>query len=796
MCVALGSHHSLLRTRASYLWFASTQTPVALESASVACSMEQVILEVAGELDEQAVPDDITKWFDEEAAVAAVNVLHIPEEHLRQRTNEAALRTRREARAHADEYENRELDLVWRELSVRRRLKAMESRILATGKAAAMIHEKRAMDKERVARRYAAQIISRTRSFLASALNLRTEPSPHFYTHRDMQDLQFAPRFRALQIRVDCLRAVRSKVRAGKYSVMVRIFDQIGGLPLEGIAAVSKPVSYDGAHGTERMDFGEVLNIQLPERPVRSTEVLVVEILDVSDASSTHVVGWTILPACGADLQWVQGCFRLPVHRGATNYSISRHWDFELAYTKDLECWLANAYIQVRRIHQEQVHTPQNTSEMEQSRVQELSPEMKDSETRQLNVDMPSDQSFSWRLAKTDVHLEAFYMSFRGLASSQLGTKTGDVGLWRRKVVMLRDEFRLAWQTMAVGNYRQIYAWCTGLLALWVALYIHFFTQLAYLMANRVPVTRMKMGPFHVQLQYPQAGVSSQTEVGLVGAGPLGVCGVFGLACVGLSCIQRWSPHLLASFDTFMLTFGLAAIADPLLILLVDSLVAPSCGSDVHCGVEPTAEGCTCAPGDWLKLAFRMNAEGSTWFVGALYTVSLYSGSMMLGVVEFYWYFTVLFRNGRVLDTYRRLFSAESAFFVPHDHEISGREFHQVCRVSEMFIGPHGERRVVVACDYDFMDPSKTDGKSHLETDTAVSIYEINRWGSRRLWRQFYRTHNGCVLEVDIQTRHDLEAESREISRALGLEHPVQNLHRGGEEDDTLQRSPESEETV
>ena len=56
--------------------------------------------------------------------------------------------------------------------------------------------------------------------------------------------------------------------------------------------------------------------------------------------------------------------------------------------------------------------------------------------------------------------------------------------------------------------------------------------------------------------------------------------------------------------------------------------------------------------------------------------------------------------NGRLIDVCHRLRSAEEAFFVPHDLEVSLEELGFVCRGAEQWRGVEGERRKIAVCDY------------------------------------------------------------------------------------------------
>lgn len=59
---------------------------------------------------------------------------------------------------------------------------------------------------------------------------------------------------------------------------------------------------------------------------------------------------------------------------------------------------------------------------------------------------------------------------------------------------------------------------------------------------------------------------------------------------------------------------------------------------------------------------------------------------------------SIIFRlhnDGRLLDIYHRLHSAEGAFFIPHDMEVSNQQLNYIVKKAEQWRGFNGERRKV-----------------------------------------------------------------------------------------------------
>lgn len=66
-----------------------------------------------------------------------------------------------------------------------------------------------------------------------------------------------------------------------------------------------------------------------------------------------RVVAWTALPACDRDFGVTAGKYRLPLLRGEIDTAVDRYRTLEASFQKDLDQWLANIYVEVRkRSHQ------------------------------------------------------------------------------------------------------------------------------------------------------------------------------------------------------------------------------------------------------------------------------------------------------------------------------------------------------------------------------------------------------------------------------------------------------------
>ena len=128
---------------------------------------------------------------------------------------------------------------------------------------------------------------------------------------------------------------------------------------------------------------------------------------------------------------------------------------------------------------------------------------------------------------------------------------------------------------------------------------------------------------------------------------------------------------------------------DPYWVLLVDVVLQ-------HCHTPSP----TTPTADMTKLYWHFSSLEGSGVVGIFLTLFLYIFTTFTALTCFYMYFLRVHMNGRLIDVYHRLRSAEEAFFVPHDLEVSLEELGFVCRGAEQWRGAEGERRKIAVCDY------------------------------------------------------------------------------------------------
>ena len=275
--------------------------------------------------------------------------------------------------------------------------------------------------------------------------------------------------------------------------------------------------------------------------------------------------------------------------------------------------------------------------------------------------------------------------------------------------------------------------------ALWLRVYLHYLGQYLFLKSLRVPVFSYDVLPYAATVKYVPDALPEEMELGVVATGPAFVVGAFaGLVALSAStqAVLGFFPHVASRFIAF---FGVAAVLDPLLILLVDAIAGRyNCAARfAACALNAAATDCPCVEGDaWILYRRFQNDEGSG-VVGAVLTALVYlvimvraaahlqllllllqllptslprpapplSLSQMLASVALYVFLLHVHLDGRMIDVYRRVHAPEDRFFVPHDFEVSAAELKWVVDRARRWRGARGSTRKVAVCDYVLTDP-------------------------------------------------------------------------------------------
>jgi hypothetical protein len=254
-------------------------------------------------------------------------------------------------------------------------------------------------------------------------------------------------------------------------------------------------------------------------------------------------------------------------------------------------------------------------------------------------------------------------------------------------------------------------------------------------------------------------------ELGSVVAGPLGVnllLGVF--VMVAWSCLSVFGhvPEIYSRFVTF---YGIGAVLNPPLILLVDA-----CAGNFNCKADPDCENdlgdpdCACHEGDAFKLPNRFEEEEGSAVAGIVLTVLVYCVLMLLASFLLYVFLLHIHMDGRMLDLYRRLNALDNIFLVPDDMEISASELNWICAKAARWRGPDGTQRKIAVCEYIVTDPLD---ENIEEKTTHLIIYHVTLNGTRELYRHFLRLEDGTIIEIFGQLGDKLGIGSGALEQVL-----------------------------
>ena len=72
--------------------------------------------------------------------------------------------------------------------------------------------------------------------------------------------------------------------------------------------------------------------------------------LSSKDTTQDSVLGWGAFPVVNGDFQITTGKFKVPLLYGAIDFTTNKFKDLEQRYARNLDEWLCNMYIDVRKI--------------------------------------------------------------------------------------------------------------------------------------------------------------------------------------------------------------------------------------------------------------------------------------------------------------------------------------------------------------------------------------------------------------------------------------------------------------
>ncbi|XP_035825164.1 uncharacterized protein LOC101851493 [Aplysia californica] len=163
-----------------------------------------------------------------------------------------------------------------------------------------------------------------------------------------------------VQVKLKCLRGIKDKCPAGRYVLMVSLYNRIGGhamrwskLKGQQWGCATLPLFHEGNFYNTEMKLDQSLFTVLPPKlSLRPGMVLVFELflLRGSVVSTDHVVAWGAFPICDGQFDIVEGRYHCPFLRGPMDSDIDKHEKIEELIASDLDHWMCNLYFEIIRL--------------------------------------------------------------------------------------------------------------------------------------------------------------------------------------------------------------------------------------------------------------------------------------------------------------------------------------------------------------------------------------------------------------------------------------------------------------
>ncbi|CAI9168934.1 unnamed protein product, partial [Rangifer tarandus platyrhynchus] len=612
----------------------------------------------------------------------------------------------------------------------------------------------------------------------------------------------------SLQIQMKCIRGLKNKVPQGAYLLKVSLLGQPGGrvlqwYPAEQLKTRTHPVRHGGNFYDVGLFFHESLYVVLP--PKKDVELGMAFLFELFLLRGKYtylhqVVGWATFPLYDSSMDVVEGKFKCPLLRGHYDQKVDSFKKTEDLICLDLDHWLCNLYFQVIKLP---LHLNDQKNHKRHIQLPLEFPDCLMAETES-SVDNTEKKSCSSRSDGA----KSFSHSSQGSISNKISPcpMDCDLSLSKEDHELHNKEKPTAWKTGETEDYSQDTSYleelekhkfsvcrssaaadaasgeffkhlCFLLLSvfselefaqwqsqgfwyiillmasLWfLRLYLHYLSQWFFLQAISTPVTKFHFSPLTVELCYPTSSLHIAEEMLVVVVGP------FMLNAVVLSLVLvRWGCQLLFAFcpdvlSKLIITMALWAVLDPLAVFIVDTVL----GRLRQSGETLVA--------DAVKLYWMFERTMQSGMLGVMLTVLLYVLLFIISSLILYVYCLRLHNDSWILDTFQRIHSEESKFFIPYDLEISNQELSYIIKRSEQWRGLNGERRKVAVYDYIWKKHgvqssiSSCDLQQHNEISVTalgpgditshVAVYTVYPSGFQELYRHFLRLPSGAIVEV------------------------------------------------
>lgn len=365
---------------------------------------------------------------------------------------------------------------------------------------------------------------------------------------------------------------------------------------------------------------------------------------------------------------------------------------------------------------------------------------------------------------------------YNDLSQYQYSIVSGNAYQPSRNELLKRVRFLLGWVYGDLSSHRikTLEFWTMilfFLMGFYWRMFIHFTGQYYFLSSMNLHPYSYECRPYNCFLQYNVDSTSLPIEMAMTIMGQLWNMLGFAGACSLIIILNMFCGFTLGDFmSQFMLCYGLLAILDPFFVIIGDAVVYYK-------------------RGDLFKLFY--------WFqyvepdigggAGVVLTLLLVTVTAIAMAALFSFYLMRLHMGGRTFDIYVRTQQDESAFFLPHDMEVSAATLRHELRKARGFRSFEGNRRRVFVSSYIERDHLNLDFKKKT---THIALFTWNPLNPNRvgdLYRQFLWRPDGSILEV---FKSDGDQQFETLLRHAKAMHQEASLERKEQEQETRTRRP------
>ncbi len=317
------------------------------------------------EVEATMIPDRLAQLRkeleDQTIMVGAVSVSDVQMEEERIEQDRIAI-----VQAELARQEKKQVALVEREYEARRRLEAMRAEVSFENRkdvlamlARANLAAREQQDAFRKAESALKDVLALKQGRLEAQLGT-LEPDRAVLRGRQYRvEWERAPRL--IGVSNMLLRAVKNKLPAGRYVMLVTLYDRLGGVPLRWsqlsdlnyFNRTRVPVRHQGRYFDVEMSFRQRANRVLLACPAMvdaaPSMCLMFELFQLRNGTTNktdRVVAWGAFPLFDSTGALVRGLYKLPLMRGEVDRTVDRYSEIERRMGKDLDSWLCNMYFE------------------------------------------------------------------------------------------------------------------------------------------------------------------------------------------------------------------------------------------------------------------------------------------------------------------------------------------------------------------------------------------------------------------------------------------------------------------